>query len=171
MAESQSINLDDDSTTEVENSSEIVDRDQGQTSFSVDNSEELLKELLLRQKGLDNLLNRFLEEQTTINNQHEETLGCFLNEQRRRNDNVENTLEEIKCHLREPKTVEGKENPGGTINPMGSDRAIPDTTLGYTWLGVTNPNSMSLGQERVPSEAAPNKSVASQTSIAPSSAS
>jgi len=71
MAESQLIDEVDEITSETGVSPTSIESEQLQLTRSPGNSDEMLKELLYRQKGLDNLLGRFLEEQTKRNDYNE----------------------------------------------------------------------------------------------------
>src|SRR5678815_5999300 len=142
MAESQLIDEIDETTSEIGVSPASVESEQLQLSHSPGNSDEMLKELLFRQKGLDTLLNRFLEEQTQIN----------------LNNNTQ--IEDLKQCITTLQTVEGNRNPAGRTGALASDRGATDATPGYTWPTSSNPGDMSSRQDLVTSLAAPPKPTA-----------
>src|SRR5678816_3345977 len=126
MAESQLIDEVDETTSEIGVSPASVESEQLQLSHSPGNSDEMLKELLCRQKGLDTLLTRFLEEQTQIN----------------LNNNAQ--IEVMKQCITTLQTVEGNRNPAGRTGALASDREATDTTLGNPWLGSKDPGGTTI---------------------------
>src|SRR5688572_14865993 len=126
MAESQLIDEVDEITSEIEVSPASNESEQLQLSHSPGYSDEMLKELLFRQKGLDTLLNRFLEEQTQINL------------------NNSTQIEDLKQCITTFQTVEGNRNPAGRTGALASDRGATDTTLGNPWLSSKDPGGTTI---------------------------
>jgi len=150
MAESQLIDEVDEITSETGVSPTSIESEQLQLTHSPGNSDEMLKELLFRQKGLDTLLNRFLEEQTQIN----------------LNNNTQ--MEDLKQCITILQTVEGNQNPAGRTGALASDRGATDTTLGNPWLITKNPGNTHSELENRLFMSAPHKMIANLTSVVPS---
>src|SRR5688572_1630471 len=171
MSELQTSNTDNDETLEVESDTGSQSFKDEQLSDSLERNNEAERqlmqdrsELLQRQRGVEDLMEKFLERQQGV----ERLLGQLLQQQKIQNDNLENKLDKLECQQLQSQTAGGKGNHGGLVRSMGSDRAIPDTSLGYTWIKVSNPGSTSLRQELVTSLAAPLKSTAYQvTEVSP----
>ena len=163
MSELQTSNIDNDETLEVESDTGNQSFKDEQLSDSLERNNEAERqlmqdrsELLQRQRGVEDLMEKFLERQQGV----ERLLGQLLQQQKIQNDNLENKLDKLEYQQLKSQTAEGKGNPGGLFIPMGSDRAIPDATPGYTWPTSSNPGDMSSRQDLVTSLAAPPKPTA-----------